>query len=246
MSHPQPSRRRYRAFVQDYKQRRLDDGTEPGKESPPSASPMPWSGKRRDYLRDYLRWLWPHRFELAGVFVLALIVAGLEMIEPLFMRFIIDRVLLNTSMDTRREALRAAPRRHGVRRGDPALESHARAQGLPPEAVEREGHAVAAPVAVRPPAASAAVEAVGHEDGRHPVASDRRRGNDDGPAADGGDLADALAGAPDHRGEHPDGDELAPGSHRADHHPRGDGDELRVHPANPADLPIRPQGRRSD
>jgi ATP-binding cassette, subfamily B, bacterial len=100
MSHPQPSRRRYRAFVQDYKQRRLDDGTEPGKESPPSASPMPWSGKRRDYLRDYLRWLWPHRFELAGVFVLALIVAGLEMIEPLFMRFIIDRVLLNTSMDT--------------------------------------------------------------------------------------------------------------------------------------------------
>ncbi|MGH7637326.1 MAG: ABC transporter ATP-binding protein, partial [Gemmatimonadaceae bacterium] len=33
------------------------------------------------------------------VFVLALLRAGLEMIEPLFMRFIIDRVLLNTALD---------------------------------------------------------------------------------------------------------------------------------------------------
>jgi ATP-binding cassette subfamily B protein len=32
--------------------------------------------------------------------VLALVVAGLEMIEPLFMRFIIDRVLLNAELDT--------------------------------------------------------------------------------------------------------------------------------------------------
>jgi ATP-binding cassette subfamily B protein len=33
------------------------------------------------------------------VFVLALLAAGLEMIEPLFMRFIIDQVLLNTLLD---------------------------------------------------------------------------------------------------------------------------------------------------
>jgi ATP-binding cassette subfamily B protein/subfamily B ATP-binding cassette protein MsbA len=36
---------------------------------------------------------------VAGVFFLALIVAGLQMIEPLFMRFIIDGVLLETDQD---------------------------------------------------------------------------------------------------------------------------------------------------
>ncbi|HEV8385641.1 MAG TPA: ABC transporter ATP-binding protein, partial [Candidatus Acidoferrales bacterium] len=56
-------------------------------------------GKRREYIREYLRWLWPHRFAVAGLFVLALTGAGLQMIEPLFMRFIIDRVLLATGLD---------------------------------------------------------------------------------------------------------------------------------------------------
>ena len=53
-------------------------------------------------MRDYLRWLWPHRYAVAVVFLLALVRAGLEMIEPLFMRFIIDRVLLNTALDAGR------------------------------------------------------------------------------------------------------------------------------------------------
>jgi ATP-binding cassette subfamily B protein/subfamily B ATP-binding cassette protein MsbA len=35
-----------------------------------------------------------------GVFILALMVASLEMIEPLFMRYIIDRVLLDAELDT--------------------------------------------------------------------------------------------------------------------------------------------------
>jgi ATP-binding cassette subfamily B protein/subfamily B ATP-binding cassette protein MsbA len=51
-------------------------------------------------MREYLRWLRPHRRALGAVFLLALVMAGLEMIEPLFMRFIIDRVLLNTTLDT--------------------------------------------------------------------------------------------------------------------------------------------------
>ena len=100
MSRPSASRQRYRTFVQDYKQHRLDDSTASGgKPEPPLPKGFP-TGKRREYLRDYLRWLKPHRVEISGVFVLALLVAGLEMIEPLFMRFIIDRVLLNTTLDT--------------------------------------------------------------------------------------------------------------------------------------------------
>jgi ATP-binding cassette, subfamily B, bacterial len=106
MSRRHPSRERYRTFVGDYKARRLDDGDDAGAapkraEATPAAGTAPLCpGKRREYLRDYLRWLRPHRYQLAGVFVLALMVAALEMIEPLFMRFIIDRVLLNTSLDS--------------------------------------------------------------------------------------------------------------------------------------------------
>jgi len=105
------SRQRYLEFVRDYKQKRLDeiadgDGRkrlEPPKEGEEPAvteSQRPGKEKRREYLREYLRWLRPHRYAFAAVFLLALVVAGLQMIEPLFMRYIIDRVLLNTGLDT--------------------------------------------------------------------------------------------------------------------------------------------------
>src|SRR5262245_45612312 len=106
----QSSRERYRRFVDDYKARRLDeraDAAEKGKtaELPPEGGeeePGPrrlFSQTRRTYLREYLRWLWPYRFGVGGLFLLALVTTGLQMIEPLFMRFIIDRVLLDTSLD---------------------------------------------------------------------------------------------------------------------------------------------------
>ena len=102
------SRLRYRTFVEDYRHRRLDETTQPsGKPAgaPPSAESAkapepPRKGKRREYLREYVRWLWPHRYAVAGLLTLALLSAGLTMIEPLFMRFIIDRVLLDRTLDS--------------------------------------------------------------------------------------------------------------------------------------------------
>lgn len=91
------SRQRYRLFVQDYQKRRIDKALEEAKGNGGTNSPPP--STRRGYLREYLRWLWPQRYAVAAVFLFALFVAGLEMIEPLFMRFIIDRVLLNTELD---------------------------------------------------------------------------------------------------------------------------------------------------
>ena len=86
--------------MDDYKHRRLGDGeSKTGDQKPDTKAPKVLEGKRREYIREYLRWLWPHRFQLATVFLLALVVAGMEMIEPLFMRFIIDRVLLNANLD---------------------------------------------------------------------------------------------------------------------------------------------------
>jgi ATP-binding cassette, subfamily B, bacterial len=104
MRHRPTSKNRYGQFVDDYRHRRLEDPdlTPDVKKDAPAAARPPRglvTGKRREYLRDYLRWLWPHRLQLASVFLLALVVAGIEMIEPLFVRFIIDRVLLNSTLD---------------------------------------------------------------------------------------------------------------------------------------------------
>jgi ATP-binding cassette, subfamily B, bacterial len=111
-SHLRSSRQRYKRFVRDYQDQRLDDrtdearGTKSLEESGTASGEKPESkqgllgGKRREYLREYLRWLWPHRYGVGTLFTLALIVTGLQMVEPLFMRYIIDRVLLNTELDT--------------------------------------------------------------------------------------------------------------------------------------------------
>jgi ATP-binding cassette, subfamily B, bacterial len=107
MSHDRPrsSRQRYRGFVEDYRHHRLDDATDgkkpalTGGDATIASPPEPSKKKHRKYVSDYLRWLRPHRYAVAGVFTLALGVAGLQMIEPLFMRFIIDHVLLNSRLN---------------------------------------------------------------------------------------------------------------------------------------------------
>ena len=120
---PHTSRQRYSQFVEDYKHHRLDaliDAADAALRNAGAPVPAPatapgaaegagpgsgakkglrFSPKRRENMRAYLRWLWPHRFKLAVVVLFALSVAGMEMIEPLFMRYIIDRVLLNTALE---------------------------------------------------------------------------------------------------------------------------------------------------
>jgi ATP-binding cassette subfamily B protein len=108
------SRRRYENFLDDYKHRRLDDGprarqngheakaepaTSPREARPRGLLQGPRAGVRGEYARDYVRWLHPHRRAVIVVFALALTAAGLELLEPLFPRFIIDRVLLSQTLD---------------------------------------------------------------------------------------------------------------------------------------------------
>jgi ATP-binding cassette, subfamily B, bacterial len=96
MTPPRTSRERYRKFVQDYRQQRLDEPPDGNKDS---VAADRRAGKRREYLRDYVRWLWPYRYAAGAFFLLALMAAGFQMVEPLFLRFIVDRVLLNTGID---------------------------------------------------------------------------------------------------------------------------------------------------
>lgn len=99
MAQPHSSHQRYRKFVEDYKHNRLDDHTSvPGLDIETDDREAKRK-RRRAYVREYLRWLRPHWPGVSVVFTLALVTAGLQMVEPLFMRFIIDEALLNDALD---------------------------------------------------------------------------------------------------------------------------------------------------
>jgi ATP-binding cassette subfamily B protein/subfamily B ATP-binding cassette protein MsbA len=89
--------------VEDYRHRRLDDLTDEARGlktlADKDGDKKEKRQKRREMLREYLRWLYPHRRRVAVVFTLAVAGAGIQLIEPLFMRNIIDKVLLNPSLD---------------------------------------------------------------------------------------------------------------------------------------------------
>src|ERR1044071_8102098 len=86
-AHPRSSRQRFRKFVQDYKLRQLDDSTDALKGLKPAVAPEPdpapgtaRRGRRKEYLREYFRWLWPHRYGVAALFLLPLLAAPLDML----------------------------------------------------------------------------------------------------------------------------------------------------------------------
>jgi ATP-binding cassette subfamily B protein/subfamily B ATP-binding cassette protein MsbA len=111
MNRRHSSRQRYLAFVKDYRHRRLDDLAADDNRKPSADPPAPDAvgripklriklrGKSREFLREYLRWLWPYRYAAGALLALALLGAGLQMVEPLFMRYIVDRVLLTPGLD---------------------------------------------------------------------------------------------------------------------------------------------------
>jgi len=107
---PRSSRQRYRQFVADYGKQRLDDLNEDQRRlsagGKPDAGGRKSSAGRRHYVREYLLWLKPHRAAVGGFILLALAVAGLQMIEPLFLRSIVDHVLLDKTHDNAARLLR--------------------------------------------------------------------------------------------------------------------------------------------
>jgi ATP-binding cassette subfamily B protein len=107
------SRRRYRDFIKAYRERRIEVDDTPGQspddpspDTPPEKIKHPFwaiwrrTGSKRDYLGDYIKWLKPYRGNIGGLFLFAVMMASLEMVEPLFMRFIVDKVLLAPALET--------------------------------------------------------------------------------------------------------------------------------------------------
>src|SRR5579862_2008491 len=109
--HARSSRQRYGRFRKDYAGGRLDEepdrgaGQKPGADDTAAADVKPNRRPKSRHFREYLRWLKPHRGGIAVFAGLALATAGLQMLEPLFMRHIIDKVLLNPALDAAGRAL---------------------------------------------------------------------------------------------------------------------------------------------
>lgn len=98
MKRARSSRLRYESFRQAYREHRTEELSvvdDPKDKTPPATK-----AERRRYLSQYRSWLWPHLPAVAVLMLIALVGAGLEMVHPLFLRYVVDRVLLTPGLDT--------------------------------------------------------------------------------------------------------------------------------------------------
>jgi ATP-binding cassette subfamily B protein/subfamily B ATP-binding cassette protein MsbA len=86
------SRERFQQFVQRFKDR-FQGEDEPDSQDRDKGNSES-KRKRRGYLKLYIARLWPHWRMVLLLASLAIVVAGLELCQPLFARYIIDQVLL--------------------------------------------------------------------------------------------------------------------------------------------------------
>jgi ATP-binding cassette subfamily B protein/subfamily B ATP-binding cassette protein MsbA len=91
------SRQRYESFRKAYKERRTDELSVAGDADKPQPAA---AEERRRYLANYARWLRPYAGGVAILLLLALVEAGLDMLPPLFLRHVVDHVLLVTGVPT--------------------------------------------------------------------------------------------------------------------------------------------------
>lgn len=94
MSNNRSSRSRFERFRQAYREGRTKELATHAGSSKADDRKRPDALERRKYMREYFRWLYPYRWAAAGLLLMALVVAVLDMAQPLFMRYIIDDVLL--------------------------------------------------------------------------------------------------------------------------------------------------------
>jgi ATP-binding cassette subfamily B protein/subfamily B ATP-binding cassette protein MsbA len=91
-----PSRHHYDRFREAFSKGTLKelDRKLDGEKEPDEDKTGKWSHKRRDHLRDYVRWLWRYWPTAVLLILLSLTIAALEMSHPLFLRYVLDSVLL--------------------------------------------------------------------------------------------------------------------------------------------------------
>ena len=103
MNRPSTSKGRFAKFVDKFRNSEFKQNSNDDEKSPEDSDELnsndPTSKqqkkqKRRGYLKEYIRQLWPHWKMVALLISLAVTVAVLEIASPLFGRYIIDQILL--------------------------------------------------------------------------------------------------------------------------------------------------------
>lgn len=91
-----PSRHHYDRFRKAFSEGKLKqhDRTLEGERPETEDDNNQPSEKRREYLREYVRWLWRYWPTAVLLILLSLVIATLEMTHPLFLRYVLDQVLL--------------------------------------------------------------------------------------------------------------------------------------------------------
>lgn len=100
MNKPSTSKSRFAQFLAKFKRGELKSEFEDDKQEKKSDAKLTSEQKatRRSYLRLYIRRLWPHWRMVSVLAVLAVLVSVLEIIQPLFARYIFDDVLLASGL----------------------------------------------------------------------------------------------------------------------------------------------------
>jgi ATP-binding cassette, subfamily B, bacterial len=98
------SRQQARAFWRTFRAAGAP-GADADEQAQGAASDRIARGGGRKYLRDYVNWLWPHRWALAGLLVLALLAAALDMVWPLAMKLAIDLLPMDLPIDQKLQRL---------------------------------------------------------------------------------------------------------------------------------------------
>ncbi len=95
------SHQRYNSFRQAYKEGRIEE-LSVNNDAPDKTQPVE-KAQRRRYLASYASWFRPYIGGILFLLFLSALGAGLDMLPPLFMRYVVDRVLLvqGVSIETR-------------------------------------------------------------------------------------------------------------------------------------------------
>jgi ATP-binding cassette subfamily B protein/subfamily B ATP-binding cassette protein MsbA len=106
----QPSRHYYDRFREAFVKGKLKDHDRELDGEKQTDDDEGSSGHRREYLREYIRWLWRYWRTAVLLIVLSLVIAALEMTHPLFLRYVLDNVLLREDFASEQKlaALRVA------------------------------------------------------------------------------------------------------------------------------------------
>lgn len=100
MQQPISSRQREASFRANRPKGAVDKqpaDTHPNGQGKPPA-PKKSKQERKRYLKAYVGWLWPYRWAMSAVFLLAVVTAALDMVWPLAIRHIIDGILLHPAL----------------------------------------------------------------------------------------------------------------------------------------------------